>query len=70
MKEDSELKEGKEEALPFRACACCSAGPAKPGGGPCGMHNHSQPPTFAAVLIIPCWQRPVTTTHVLVLQRR
>ena len=36
MKEDSELKEGKEEVLPFRACACCSAGPAKPGGGPCG----------------------------------
>ena len=31
--EDSELKEGKGEVLPFIACAC-SAGPAKPGGGP------------------------------------
>ena len=41
MNEDSELKEGKEEALPFGACACCSDGPAKPGGGPCAHTGNS-----------------------------
>ena len=36
--EDSELKEVKGEVLPFIACAC-SAGPAKPGGGPWAADN-------------------------------